>query len=205
MNKYDKVFLKQARLGYSKFLSHYHRKSQEEDLRDRKHALNKEFVFSEENVNRLSHINKLLADKSKDAYEMAEKLESYILPGMKDPDTFISDYEIEFEVCFFAEKKYSHIPDLQGNPFFECQPIWFSKADRKEAECKEHKDWLFNTDHTEVFQGRQQLSSFKHSYLFHDLIDHTILSYQDIADIEDIWIEVVLTVQNFQEIPPRRL
>ena len=175
MNKYDKVFLKQARLGYSKFLTHYHRKSQEEDLRDRKHALNKEFVFSEENVNRLSHINKLLADKSKDAYEMAEKLESYILPGMKDPDTFISDYEIEFEVCFFAEKKYSHIPDLQGNPFFECQPIWFSKADRKEAECKEHKDWLFNTDHTEVFQGRQQLSSFKHSYLFHDLIDHTIL------------------------------
>jgi len=201
MNKYDKVFLKQARLGYSKFSSHYHRKSQEEDLRDRKHALNKEFVFSEENVNRLSHINTLLADKSKAAYEMAEKLESYILPVMKDPDTFISDYEIEFEVCYFAEKKYSHIPDLQGNPFFECRPIWFYKADRNEAECQEHKNWLFNTDHTEVFQGRQPLSSFKHSYLFHDLIDHTILSYQDIADIEDIWIEVVLTVQNFQEIP----
>ncbi len=205
MNKYDKVFLKQARLGYSKFLTHYHRRSQEEDLRDRKHALNKEFVFSEENVKRLSHINTLLADKSKAAYEMAEKLESFILPAMKDPDTFISDYEIEFEVCFFAEKKYSHIPDLQGNPFFECRPIWFYKADRNEAECKEHKDWLFNTDHTEVFQGRQALSSFKHSYMFHDLIDHTILSYQDIADIEDIWIEVVLTVQNFQEIPPRRL
>jgi len=205
MDKYDKLFLKQARLGYSKFLNHYHRKSQEEDLRDRKHALNKEFVFSEENVKRLSHINTLLADKSKAAYEMAEKLESYILPVMKDPDTFISDYEIEFKVCFFAEIKYSHIPDLQGNPFFECEPIWFFKAYRKEDECKEHKDWLFNTDHTEAFQGRQPLSSFKHSYLFHDLIDHTILSYQDIADIEDIWIEVVLTVQNFQEIPPRRL
>ena len=203
MNKYDKVFLKQARLGYSKFLTHYHRKSQEEDLRDRKHALNKEFVFSEENVKRLSHISKLLGDKSRDAYEMAEKLESYILPAMKEPDTFISDYEIEFEVCFFAEKKYSHIPDLQGNPFFECKPIWFSKADRKESECKEHKDWLFNTDHTEVIREGHPLSTFQHSYLFHDLIYHTILSYQDIADIEDIWIEVVMTVQNFQEIPQR--
>ena len=205
MNKYEKLFLKQARLGYSQFLNHYHRKSQEEDLRDRKHALNDEFVFSEENVKRLSHISKLLGDKSRDAYEMAEKLEGYILPVMKDPDTFISDYEIEFKVCFFAEKKYSYITDLQGNPFFECEPIWFYKADRNETECKEHKNWLFNADHTEGIQEGHPLYSFEHSYLFHDLIDHTILSYQDIADIEDIWIEVVLTVQNFQEIPPRRL
>ena len=28
---------------------------------------------------------------------LAEKLESYILPAMKDPDTFISDYDIELE------------------------------------------------------------------------------------------------------------
>jgi len=45
------------------------------------------------------------------------------------------------------------------------------------------------------------LNHFSHCYIFNDLLDHTILSYQDIIDIEDIWIDVVLRVQNFQVLP----
>ena len=197
MNKYDKLFLKQARMGYSKFFSRHHRKGYDYELNDRKHLLNKEFVFSDNNVNRLSVINARLTEKSAEAYQYAEKLENFVLTMMQHPDTFISDYEIQFKLNFFSERKYSCIPDLQGNPFFECEPIWFAKADCNESDRKWHKDWLFNTDHTEVIHEGHPLYSFRHCYLFHDLIDHTILSYQDIVDIEDIWIEVVLTVQNF--------
>jgi len=200
MNKYDKLFLKQARMGYSNYLHRYHRKGWDPELNERKHLLNKEFVFSDNNINRLSVINALLTAKSEDAYQHAEKLENFVLSFMQNPDTFISDYELQFKLNFFSERKYSNIPDLQGNPFFECEPIWFAKADSNESDRKWHKDWLFNTDHTEVIHEGHPLYSFRHCYLFHDLIDHTILSYQDIVDIEDIWIEVVLTVQNFQTI-----
>ena len=117
---------------------------------------------------------------------------------MKNPDPFILDYEIEFLMSFFAEQKYAHVSDLQGNAFFECKPMWFAKAHHPESERKEHKVWLFKTDHTEAIQEGHPLNGFRHCYLFHDLINHTILSYQDIVDIEDIWIEVVITVQNFQ-------
>jgi hypothetical protein len=179
----------------------YHRKSPNEGLRDRQQLLNKDFVFSDVNVKRLSDINSILAEKSEAAYKQAEKLENVVLKSMENPDTFISDYEIEFKLNFFSEKKYSNIPDLQGNPFFENEPIWFHKANTgKESERNEHKVWLFKTNHTEVIHEGHPLNNFRHCYLFHDLIYHTILSYQDILDIEDVWFEVILRIQNFQEI-----
>lgn len=120
---------------------------------------------------------------------------------MQNQDTFISDYELSFKLSLFAEKKYADIPDLQGNPLFQCEPIWFYKAGTgEESEKNRHKDWLFKTDHTEVIEEGHPLYGFHHCYLFHDLIDHTILSFQDIVDIEDIWLEVVLRIQNFQDI-----
>jgi hypothetical protein len=201
MNKYDKLFLMQARMGYSNFFIRYHRKSQYLDLRERKHLLDKDFIFSEENIKRLSDINTLLAEKSETAYQQAEKLENDVLNLIQNNDSFTSDYEIEFKVSLFSERKYSNIPDLQGNPFFQWEPIWFSKTNEgKESEKNEHKDWLFKTDHTEFFYEGFPLNNFRHCYLFHDLIDHTILSYQDIVDIEDVWFEVILRIQNFQEI-----
>ena len=205
MNKYDKLFLEQVRLGFDNFSKKYNWKNKYFDLFNRKHELNKEFVFSEENVKRLSEINSILQAKSELAYKQAEKLESNIIAEMKNSNPFILDYEIEFLLNFFAEQKYSHVPDLQGNAFFACKPMLFAKADRSETDRKEHKDWLYKTDHTEIIHEGHPLYSFRHCYLFHDLIDHTILSYQDIVDIEDIWIEVVLKVQNFQSVTCPRL
>ena len=119
---------------------------------------------------------------------------------MSQPNSFISDYEIQFQFQYFSEVKYSHIPSLQGNPFFEHEPIFYHKADRPKPEIEEAKDWLFNTSHTEIIKEGHPIYNFNHCYIFHDLLDHTILSYQDIIDIEDIWIDVVLRVQNFQVI-----
>jgi len=105
------------------------------------------------------------------------------------------------KVELFAERKYAHIPDLQGNPFFDYEPIWYKKAETgKISEIDERKDWLFKTDHKEVIWEGHPLNNMRHCYLFHDLSDHTILSFQDIVDIEDIWLEVVLRLQNFLDI-----
>ncbi len=41
------------------------------------------------------------------------------------------------------------------------------------------------------------LKNQHHSYLLHHLYDHTFLAWQDIVDIEEIWIEIELTIQNF--------
>ena len=199
MNKYDKAFFQQARMGYSNF-ARTRRDIKENVLKERKHELNKQFEFTAENINRFKNINNLLFKKSFEAYQTAEIFENNILAMMSQPNSFISDYEIQFQFQYFSEVKYSHIPSLQGNPFFEHEPIFYHKADRPKPEIEEAKDWLFNTSHTECIQEGHSLNNFSHCYIFHDLLDHTILSYQDIIDIEDIWIDVVLRVQNFQVI-----
>ena len=84
-------------------------------LRGRKQLKDKDFVFTEEAIKQLRDLNLLLAQKGEAAYERAELLEKEIVRLMKKPDPFIMDYEIEFELSFFAENKYSHIPDLEGN------------------------------------------------------------------------------------------
>ena len=60
MNKYNKLFLEQARLGYSNFIRKYHRKIQCHDLFERKHLLDQEFDFCEVNIKRLTAMNKIL-------------------------------------------------------------------------------------------------------------------------------------------------
>lgn len=196
MKAHDRMFLKQARLGYSKILYQYHRKNPNVVLGERKHLLDKNFVFTDEAVHRLSRINSLLTEKGQAAYEHAVSLEKEIVKLMNQPDSFIMDYEMEFELSFFADKKYSHIPDLEGNPFYEYTPIIYHKLTDKESRDEHQMEWLFKTDHRETLREDHPLSGFSHCYLFHDLIDHSILSYQDLLDIEDIWIDVQLTIQN---------
>jgi hypothetical protein len=61
----------------------------------------------------------------------------------------------------------------------------------------EHKRFLFEFDLNEypgAFIGQ------RHCALLHDLYDHTYLSFQDIIDIEEVWIEVFVRVQNFTKI-----
>ena len=92
---YDKLFLMQARMGYANYFYRYHRNGYDHDLNERKHLLDKEFVFSGHNVNRLRVINALLTEKYEEAYQHAEKLEQFVLTLITNPDTFISDYEIQ--------------------------------------------------------------------------------------------------------------
>jgi len=197
MNKYDKLFLEQAMLGFKNFSMKYNWKEQYDALFRRKHQLNKKFVFSEANIKRLSEINSLLAEKEVSVYQQSENLENYVLNLKQNHDPFVTDYEIEFNISFFAEKKYAHIPDLEGNSFFDYDPSLFSKTEGKsESEIIQHKEWIFDVDHTEHIREGHPLNSFRHCWLFHDLIDHTILSLQDIVDIEDMWIDVTLIIQN---------
>jgi len=194
----DKLFLLQARLGFSTFTKKYHRRKEYQDLFDRRRRLNEIFNFSGDTLDRLENINDQFSKRSEEAYSLAERYESGAITEIKNNNPVVSDYEISFKVSLFSERKYSHIEELQGNPFFECEPFCFRKTENSSPEDREqHKIWLFKTNHTENLSDGQPVSNFQHCYLFHHLTDHTFLSYQDIIDIEEFWIEVVLNLQNF--------
>jgi hypothetical protein len=163
-------------------------------LSKRKKYYNNLFKTSQDNLDKFERINHLLCVKSSEAYNEAEKIESYLLKQMNQPGSFVSDYEIEFRVKLWSEKKYENLEELHGNPFFFYEPslLSYHKEDNSE-----HKRFLFEDDlneHPGVFTNQ------RHCSLLHDLYDHTYLSYQDIVDIEEVWIEVLFKVQNFTRI-----
>jgi hypothetical protein len=125
-------------------------------------------------------------------------LDLYLQKLSQQTSSFVSDYEIDFKIYLWSENKYLLVKEMEGNPFFESEPFWYRKLfDNTPEEVRLHKHFLFETNHNfepEKF-GNQPLC-----YLLHELYDHTYLSLQDIADIEEVWIEVVLRVQNFSKV-----
>jgi len=199
MDKYDEIFLEQAKIGYNNFNKQYHHFSDKSNLlRQRKIQLNNQFEFTEKNVKRINEINQILRQKTESAFDNAEYLENSILDLIKGARPFISDYEIEFKLSLFSPQKYSKIEDLDGNPFFEYNPILgFNKSVDSPGliEIKKNID-LLQTNFNEFQFSEHPLKEQNHCYLLHDLYDHTILSWQDIVDLEEIWFEVILTLQN---------
>lgn len=167
-----------------------------DQLTARQKYFNKQFRFSKKNIFKIKQVNDLLSQKSKAAYAQAEGLERYLLQQMQEPGSFISDYEIEFCVSLWSPRKYVHIEELESNPFFEYKPFIFNFRKRNDnlKKIEEHKHWMFEENH---YDYPVELESFSHSCLLHDLYDHTWLSWQDIADIEEVRVEIVVRVQNF--------
>jgi len=202
MKSCNEIFLEQARIGYANYFRLYHNKKRFQILNDRKHNQNKRFVFDDYNLTRVERINNLLDKKLKDAYHQAGQLEQNLIHEIENKNSFISDYEIDFNLSLYAENKYKDIEDLQGNSFFEFRPtIGYYKYDKdKIFENEKHKEWLLNTNHNEYENTGHPLKNQHHCWLLHELYDHTYLSWQDIVDIEEVWFEVILTVQNFESI-----
>ena len=197
MDQNDKLFIKQAIAGYSP-----RNKKQREELYRRKIDMNKSFKFSNNNIKRIENINCLLDSKTKQAYEQAKKIEQYLLKEMSTASSFVSDYEISFNVELFAEEKYSGIEEMECNSFFRFNPTLFcfdKFSDEEDVEMLNIESWLLNENHNEFqYLEHHPLSHQHHCALFHDLYDHTYLAWQDIIDVEEVWIEVLVRVKNFQ-------
>lgn len=175
-------------------------KGKKDKLYLRKYMLDESFQFTSRKVQRLNDINQLLAERSLMAYDQAGKIQNNLQLEMKTEGSFINDYEIMFHLSLFAENKYRKIEELEGNPFFKCDillPLY---------KVEENKDsqmihWSLFENHN-AYQHRDN-HPLKHQYhcaFFHELYHHTFLSWQNIMDVEQIWIEINIILQNFSNL-----
>ena len=201
-SKYDKEFIKQALMGYSSYCHLYRGKKAYKILSDRRRLQNSHFDFNDFNMARIETVNKLLDVQFREAYSQAERSEQQIQYEIENKSTFITDYEIDFKLELYSPKKYAGNVDLEENPFFEFEPsIGFRKLENNSIEeIQNYKEWLFNENHNEFEHTEHPLKSQKHSWLLHDLYDHTYLSWLDIVDIEIVWIDVIVRIQNCSKI-----
>ena len=202
MSSYEKNFLDQATIGYSDF-RRYRPKSKVLSLHERKNRLNKKFEFTAENLRKIEKINEVLQYKLLKAYNTAELLEEKLLSIQYLNDNFISDYEIGFTLVLFSKEKYSGIEDMDGQPFFSYEPLLLPFYKRNgnctQEDIVENKESIKSTNYND-YPIEHPLHYQHHNLLLHDLEDHTILAWQDIIDIDEIWFEVVIRVQNIFDV-----
>ena len=190
---HEKIFVDQALKGNCDSVG----PDSNPELYERQYILNDMFVFDYNNIERIGQVNQMLDKQTKRAYQEALKMEEYILNEMKCENSFITDYEIDFRVALCSEKKYSHFESMEGDPFFDFHPCLFNFR-KKGHDSGSHFNWIFNTNHNEFgCLDNHPLEHQVHCALMHDLCDHTYLAWQDIVDIENIWIDIEVKIQNF--------
>jgi len=209
MNKNDKLFLNHAQFDkyYEYYLAYTDKKKWREHkvpLYKRRNAMDKKFKFTRRNMIRLNQINQMLRAKEKKAYQLASQYETTILKNM-NTNKFISDYEIDFEIALFSDKKYKNVEDMVGNPFYTDKYAlhFFKKDSLVQSEVEHCEKWRLSNHN---YMGETHpLYGQKHCSLFHHLYDHTYLAWQDIIEVEEIWIEVILRLQNIQTVKNTRI
>ncbi|MDG5800784.1 hypothetical protein QA597_10475 [Marinilabiliaceae bacterium ANBcel2] len=162
-------------------------------LKQRKSRLNNKFKFTEKRIKQLEAFNEWLTEKEKDAVQQARELEKMANEQL-NRSSFTKDYEIEILVELFAPEKYDRFAELEGNPFYSFIPHLLYQ--KHQIDDDEHTDWVLDRNHNEFQHHKKHpLRNQHHCCLFHELYDHTPLAWQDILDIEEMWIEVNLTSQ----------
>jgi len=190
-------FIQQALEGGDKHLNPRYKPVIYNLLKKRQHFLNARLAPNEVLRERFANLDLLIDTQSKKAYKEACSMESFILTQMSKDDSIISDYEISFNVCLWNETKYAQVEELSGNPFFEFSPsLYFPKKNNSgNDDILNHPVFNKKRNTTNVpFLPEQQ------SPIFHDLVEHTYLAWQDLLDAEEVEITMKIEVQSFNKV-----
>lgn len=208
MDKYEKVLIEQA-------LADNHPEIGDglwHVLNDRRSALNSQFEFTNENVEKLDAINKWLCDIETKTLDHAKRVVAFLKQQHKAECNFLTDFELDYRLELWSPQKYAQCEPLEGNPFFTLHALLpnfkrytnseNSPFDWEMDDNPDSLDWLRNDNHNEfAFNSEHPLRFQNHCWLFHELYDHTFLAWQDIMDIEEIWMEVLSRQQHISTSP----
>ncbi len=162
-------------------------------LRDRRKYMDSIFVFSEENIAKLQKINDMLHKKEEAIHAHANLLrkrqKEYV------DSNRIDDYEIDFELLLFSSVYDKFHPDFEGNSYYSNESLFHFGDNENDAE-----EFFVKENWNEFANSSHPLAKDHHCYTFHCIYDHSFLSWQDIMQIEDVWINIVILNQFCLEI-----
>lgn len=185
---YEELFIEQAILGFHNFYSENKNSKKMEMLYSRKYLLDKNYIYSHKTRKKTLHLQDILTQKIKETVEFTQEFEYQILDEYEKKDSIITSYYIDYTINLYSHKKYEHIPQMNGKPFFSFDEIFIKEIRTKERYCPYAK--TIEPEFTAFHILNHPLQGIYHNDIIHDLFSHHyILSYSDIIDIEEFCIE----------------
>jgi hypothetical protein len=172
--------------------------SEKKAIYDRNEHLNSQFKWSIELDEKLMLINNKLREEEKKVFNQYRKIEKQckVMIAKKE----IKDFNIEVESDYWNNKHYNNYdPVVYGNPFYKNTSDSFMTGYRQLGE--EYQTDCSNTVSQMLFIPQDSLiAKANHCYSFHHLYDHSALTWFDIYNIDEVWMEIKVDYQFFSKI-----
>lgn len=155
-------------------------------LLERNRIVNSKFELNLTNCNKLMLLNKKLFEEEKRMFSLYRNIKTQCKELVNNQ--LIDDFEIEIALECWNKNYYEKFDsDLEGNPFFEISCDFMDFQD----------DILYKKLDFYEFEANLPIQRTEHCYTFHHLYDHTFLTFFDLCNIDEIWMELKVIYQNF--------
>jgi hypothetical protein len=161
-------------------------------IRKRNEFVQNQFKLNDEAYKKIERLNEMLLNEEKRIFIQYRAIEANA--KLLVEKVLIDDYNIEIRMSCWNENYIRLIdPELDGDPFFE---TWNSFMSFQEKESYEPSDFTERS-----LTGDTQITKFDHCYSFHDLYyHHNDLTWFDICNIEEIWMDIKVDYQFFSKV-----
>jgi hypothetical protein len=159
-------------------------------IKKRNHFIESQFEWTQEIREKLTLVNEKLILEEKRVFLAHRQLEKVCKLMVKNKT--IDDFNIDIELSFYNKKHYKkYEPSIYGNPFFKSTDD-FMLFQKHEAE--------YNAEPHNEHRINAPLPEINHCYSFHSLYDHSHLTWFDIYNIDEVWMEIKIDYQFFSKV-----
>ena len=148
------------------------------------------FAFSPTNIERIKNLNSKLKKEEERIRLFANELNLTLKKQVQEKQ--IDDFNFQQSFCVFSNNaacnKRHNVEE--GNPIWEDKAFVLFGDDTEES---------FFEDNWNELHAPHPLAHLFFCYTMHCLIFHSKLAWQDIVDIDDVWIELKVDYQFFVE------
>lgn len=155
--------------------------------------------LTEDDLNRLRHVNNRLLELEKSLKQMAdgmrERLEGLDPSGVEWETWDGTDIELCVDISPNPECPTSSFSEWQEAGFLSLKPICARISQRWKPDTREEKEsrWLDDgQNHSDMGECEgHPLQHFHQSYLFHELCDHAGVGIWGMLHLRTLWIEII--------------
>ena len=143
-------------------------------------------LFTEENINKLKRLNDKLKKEEQRIYKFSFQLEESV--NRMKIEKKIDDYNIYQEFSLFSSNEDCN----KKHKVVAGDPIWI---DRTFNLFFYNKDDMFYSENWNELVPEHPLGGIEFCYTMHCICFHSCLTWQDLIDVDDIWIELKVNYQ----------
>lgn len=166
-------------------------RQEENNIRKRNKYIDEQFELTPKVYEKLVLLNKKLQQEERRIFYQYRKIQKQCVQMIGNKE--IDDFNIEVIVKYWNNKHYKkYEPSIDGNPFFETNCVGDFMTFQQEAD---YNSFRHNENHNQA-----PFPEINHCYSFHHLYDHTNLTWFDIYNIDEVWMEIKVDYQFFATI-----